>query len=277
MNDWLIDRALSAYARAPEHPGKLRIFDFIVHLLGKRRIVVRNDFGEMELDPTDLVQREILFHGAYEPKSIALMRRLLRAGDTFLDIGANVGEFALAAVTAVGAAGRVVAMEPSPEICATLLRNRARTQPKARFDVVCVALADEERVMAFGIDSTDNLGSTRMVDAARADAVFCLTMTYARLAEALRIGPVRAAKIDVEGAELLVLKGFADLDRALWPEHIVLEYIPGAFDSVAAPEELITFLQESGYVLRDVEGQPFAHGRELPEFNLWASKAGCAD
>lgn len=277
VNDGLLDRALSAFARAPEHPAKLRLFDFAVRVLGRHRVVARNDFGEMELDPTDLVQREILLRGGYEPKTVALLRRLLRPGDTFIDIGAHVGLFALAAAAIVGERGRVVAVEPSPTNCASLLRNRTRTRPRARFDIVCAALSDNHRVTAFGIHSADNLGSTRMVDPAQADAVFCLTMPYSKLAAALEIGAVRAAKIDVEGAELLVLRGLAGLDRPRWPDHILFEFIPEAFDYFASSQELIAFFRNSGYVLRDVEARPYVDGNELPEYNLWASKAELTD
>lgn len=277
LNDGLLDRALSAYARAPEHPGKLRLFDLAIRVLGRHRVVARNDFGDMELDPTDFVQREILLRGSYEPKTVALLRGLLRPGDTFVDIGAHVGQFALVAAAIVGERGRVLAIEPSPEICASLLRNRMRTRPRARFDIVCVALANDERVTSFGMHSAGNLGSTRMVDPAHADAVFCLTMPYSKLADALEIGAVRVAKIDVEGAELLVLRGFAGLDRSRWPDHILFEFIPDAFDYFASPQELIAFVRDSGYLLRDVEARPYVEGNELPEYNLWASKAELAD
>lgn len=273
----MLDRVLAAYARAPDHPGKLRIFDGAVRLFGRRGIAVRNAFGLMELNPNDLVQREILLRGGYELQTLELVRRLLRPGDTFVDIGAHVGQFAFAAAQVVGGAGRVIAVEPGPEACAALLRNRALTRPAARFDVVCAALSDSERFVPFGVVSNHNIGTMRMVASDRSDAVHCATVPYAKLASALAVGPVRVAKIDVEGAEFLVLRGFQGLERSLWPDHILMEYIPHAFDYFASPQALVAFLRESGYVLRDIEGVAYAEDRELPEFNLWASKAELAD
>ena len=272
----LTDRAFAAYARAPDHPGKLRVFNLGLKLLGKRRVIARTAFAEMDLDTTDLVQREILLFGAYEPRTVARLQHILRPGDTFLDIGAHVGQFALVAAQAVGATGRVVAIEPNPPVCAVLLVNRARTAPAARFDVVSGALSDQRGTVSFGIASAGNLGSTRMVGGERSDAVLCQTLTYRDLIDELQIGAVRAAKIDVEGAELKVLRGFGDVDRARWPDHILFEFIPEAFDYGEAPEALLGFFREADYVLRDIDGVAYAPGAELPEFNLWASKAELA-
>src|SRR4051794_24641093 len=52
--------------------------------------------------------------GNFEPSTVDFAVRALRSGDVFLDVGANVGYFTLAAARAVGPAGRVVAFEPLP-------------------------------------------------------------------------------------------------------------------------------------------------------------------
>jgi len=272
----LTDRAFSAYALAPEHLGKLRVLNLALKLLGKRRVVARTRFGMMDLDTTDLVQREILLRGVYEPRTIARLQQILGPGDTFLDIGAHVGQYALVAATLVGASGRVVAIEPNPVVCATLLENRARTEPAARFDVVSGALSDVRGLVSFGVASTGNLGSNRMVGTGRSDAVTCQTLTYHNLVDELGIAKVRAAKIDVEGAELKVLRGFGDVERARWPDHILFEFIPDAFDYGDSAQTLLSFFTENNYVLRDVDGVHYAPGNDLPEFNLWAIKVELA-
>lgn len=267
-----LDRLLSHYARMPDHPTKLRLFGAILRLFGKDRIVARNEFGEMELDTNDLVQREILFRGGYEPKSLELVRGLLRNGDTFLDIGSHVGEFSLAAAKRVGATGRVIAFEPNPPICAALLRNRERSRPAARFDVVCAALADGDRVVSFATHSKDNAGSARIVSTVEGDGLFCVTTSYRKVAETLGIGAVRLAKIDVEGSELLVLREMLALERSSWPEHIVFEFIPEAFDYSDSPAALLTLLREHDYTLHTVDGEPYTDQAELPENNIWARR-----
>src|SRR5262245_40033665 len=63
------------------------------------------------------------FFGEWEPAITAYYKRILRAGDVVIDIGANVGAHALLAADLVGASGRVHAIEASPSICARLQRN----------------------------------------------------------------------------------------------------------------------------------------------------------
>jgi precorrin-6B methylase 2 len=53
---------------------------------------------------------------AYEPAKHALIRRRLRPGMTFVDVGANKGDFTLLAARLTGKAGRVISIEPEPEI-----------------------------------------------------------------------------------------------------------------------------------------------------------------
>jgi len=65
---------------------------------GRERFEIR-DFHEY-------VQRNIYFLGYYEFRETKLVQELLRHGDTFVDVGANLGWFTLLAARCVGAAGR---------------------------------------------------------------------------------------------------------------------------------------------------------------------------
>ena len=86
----------------------------------------RTVFGaHLEGDSQDLIQQWVYYFGVWEPVLTRWIRRTLRRGDTFVDVGANIGYFALLASKSVGPAGRVVAIEASPTICASLQRNVA--------------------------------------------------------------------------------------------------------------------------------------------------------
>ena len=67
----------------------------------------------------------MLYRYGVRDADVALVGRLLRAGDVFIDGGANVGLFTLVAARAVGPTGRVVAFEPSPKSREVLRRNVA--------------------------------------------------------------------------------------------------------------------------------------------------------
>jgi FkbM family methyltransferase len=59
----------------------------------------------------------------YEEPVRRVIREYLRSGDTFIDIGANMGVMTFLAASIVGASGRVVAVEPNPENVQFLYRN----------------------------------------------------------------------------------------------------------------------------------------------------------
>ena len=115
-------------------------------------------------DQRDSVAREVCFTGCYEPQETQLASRLLRAGDVFVDVGANWGYFTLAAAHWVGAGGRVIAFEPEPRLFALLTSNLEAN----RLDFVrayrTAAAAGSGRIgfTAFQADS-DNWGQSRSI------------------------------------------------------------------------------------------------------------------
>jgi Protein-L-isoaspartate(D-aspartate) O-methyltransferase (PCMT) len=75
---------------------------------------------QMECDLRDHVQSRIFFFGLYEPVECYVVSKFLRPGMTFVDAGANVGQYTLLAAQAVGPTGKVISFEPVP-------RNYERT------------------------------------------------------------------------------------------------------------------------------------------------------
>jgi hypothetical protein len=89
-----------------------------------RAFRARTAFGfHVEGDSKDLIQQWVYYFGIWEPALTTWIRRRLRRGDLFVDVGANIGYFALLASKAVGRSGRVVAIEASAVIFDSLRRN----------------------------------------------------------------------------------------------------------------------------------------------------------
>ena len=76
----------------------------------------------MHLDAGEFIQRSMA-EGVYEPIQTGWVRKHLRPGAVFVDIGASFGYFTSLAWSLVGASGRVFAFEPSPHAFAALTRN----------------------------------------------------------------------------------------------------------------------------------------------------------
>ena len=82
----------------------------------------------MELDLSDDLDRMVYFLGRYYDLDLQLLLdELLRPGDTFINVGANVGYVVLHAASRVGPRGRVIAFEPQPGCCRKLRRNPGST------------------------------------------------------------------------------------------------------------------------------------------------------
>ncbi len=174
----------------------------------------------MLLDPHDVVSREILMTGHWEPQTWQVMEPHVPVGGTFVDVGAHIGWYSLKAAKAVGPRGRVIAVEPDRDTLRKLRANIRASGVEAIVLVVPVACYDSETTLPFYSAPAANTGESSLyLDAASQGGP--ITAEYRvrarRLDDILReIGVTRvdALKIDVERAEVHVLKGAADtLDR----------------------------------------------------------------
>lgn len=155
--------------------------------------------------------------GTYEPPVVAVLSKLLTKGLTFCDVGANIGVLTLYAARLVGPRGLVIAIEPVPENVDILRRNVAMNgyqnvmvlQSAAGRDegVVTIHLSGALACHSLFVGPPSATGRTLAVQALRLDSL-------------PEMRHVSVLKIDVEGAELLVLNGLG----ALRPTNVVLEY-----------------------------------------------------
>src|SRR6185312_15602233 len=89
-----------------------------VHAVGKTWFGAR-----LMCDLTDMVPQRVFYTGVWEPDISRLIASCLQPGDTFIDIGANIGYFSLMAAKLVGPAGQVYAIEPWPPTLKILRHN----------------------------------------------------------------------------------------------------------------------------------------------------------
>ncbi|MBF0305618.1 MAG: FkbM family methyltransferase [Alphaproteobacteria bacterium] len=214
---------------------------------------------KLSLDTTVPINRMIIEHMVnglhYEPDVATLVLGALRPGDTFVDIGANVGYFTCLAATLVGPGGRVVAVEPSPANLPHLTRN---IEANGFGNVVLVPspLSDRPTEVDFWINDQDGGGSALWDPAAfpgnapdRAVRVRlrCSTLDDVASAHGLSDG-VRLIKIDTEGAEALILSGGKSLlDPALTPFVVCEHHRWGLAQLGHSAESLRGLMREAGY------------------------------
>jgi FkbM family methyltransferase len=187
--------------------------------------VARTMFGaRMAGDTCDMIQQYIYYFGIWEPNLTHWIIGRLRRGDTFVDVGANVGYYALLASTLVGSSGKVVAIEASPHIfsllCANLSRQRVRN-----VRAVNIAAADSVGTIRVFKGPTYNLGKATVVEAEGSGfEAEVNTAPLNRILESDELREARIIKIDVEGSEASVISGFAGSLETCHPDlEVVLE------------------------------------------------------
>ena len=205
----------------------------------------------MTLDLRDWMDRATFFLGRFYELGVQLLvRRALRPGDRFVDVGANTGMLTLLAARLVGETGRVNAFEPNAECCRRirqqLVDNRIRHVRLRR-----AALSDEAGSAELKIVPDHSGFSTLgpVSDRDRATYSESETVPMMRGDEALGDddAPVSMVKIDVEGFECRVLRGMArtlERDRP----RMITEVNPYCLRRAGADEdELFTLMHRLGY------------------------------
>ncbi|MFI6759459.1 FkbM family methyltransferase [Micromonospora sp. NPDC050417] len=180
------------------------------------------------LTTTDIIQRYLYLFGTWEPHLTAWIRRRLTPGDTFIDIGANIGYYSLLAAHLTGPTGRVVAVEPSPHFTQALA-TAAHTNRLNNIRIVRAAASDTTERITFYTPDTANLGNTTQVPPrdSSAAAFQAEAQPLPNLTTTRELTGARIIKIDAEGAEAAVIRGLAPAINQLHPSvELVIEVTP---------------------------------------------------
>jgi FkbM family methyltransferase len=182
---------------------------------------------------------------------------LVTRGDTVVDVGANVGQYSVLFARLVGGDGRVLAFEPVPRTF-EILRAVLDGLGASNVDPHRVALGDRDgRMTMTEVFDADGLPDPGLAHATPSDNEGSVDVSVGRL-DALRAGSIPFGrcsfmKIDVEGAELAVLRGAA---RTLTTDRpaVMVEVDRGMSARYGfTPDETIAFLTGLGYERSDPE------------------------
>ncbi|UQI47886.1 FkbM family methyltransferase [Streptomyces sp. HU2014] len=202
------------------------------------------------VDTQDLIQRYIYMFGTWEPHMTRWLGGRLRPGDTFVDVGANIGYFSLVASRLVGRAGGVVAVEASPLFHKSVLAQ-ARFNGCENVRAVNAAVSDTREALTFTLASSRNMGANSIVPYdGPAESTF--EMQARPLPELLtdaEIAGARVIKIDVEGAEGSVVRGMVPMLDQLRPDaEITVEVTPERMARLGdSADELLATMREHGF------------------------------
>jgi FkbM family methyltransferase len=171
-------------------------------------------------------ERGALFNPDYNREELDFLRAHTPGGGTFIDVGANVGTYALALARHVGPRGQVIAIEPHPMTHERLAFNRSASG-FAQVSLVAAAAGDADGELMIATDG-DNLGASHIVTAGApaANAIKVPALRLQRILDEAGTVKVDAMKIDVEGFEDRVLMTFfREASEGLWPRAMVIEHL----------------------------------------------------
>jgi FkbM family methyltransferase len=189
--------------------------------------------------------------GSYEYEVRVLFEAAVSKSSVVYDIGAHVGFYTLLSSELVGAAGRVIAFEPLPQNLSVLKKHIAMNRC-ANVEVIEAAVSDENGVSYFSEGYDSSTGRITPEGSLEISTV-CLD----DMVKGGKIPPPDFMKIDVEGAELLVLQGGSSL---------LADYSPRIFLSTHSPElseRCYDLLKSLNYTVKPIIGCDIHDATEL--------------
>src|ERR1700730_7651286 len=219
----LLRRLMDTDAFSPE------LFRSACNKFNVREVVVQGEYGQMQGSTVDpFVMPEYMKTGTYDWERIQFLRTQLLSGGLFLDIGANVGMYTVA--LAANPAVQCIAFEPEPNNFRMLQSNVARNCAYA--NVLChhIALMDSpgETIFELAPQNTrdhrirlPNAAPSLQGEASRKTIKVCGDRLNNRLA-GLELKKPLVAKIDVQGAELMVLRSAGAILKSI--DLMILEF-----------------------------------------------------
>lgn len=208
-----------------------------------------------------------------ESESMALFARLVRPGDTVIEVGGHIGYLSLYYAQLVGPEGQVIVFEPGPN---NLPYARANLHGKSNIRLVETAVADFCGKASFYVEEYTGQNNSLLSDYSRFDdnlseagigaqmeksvvEVDCTTLD--EFAAKLAMPPPSFVKIDVEGVELGVLRGMQGMLRAGSPALMV-----EVTEQASAVYELLT---SAGYEAYSERGTPIRGAADVRENTFW--------
>jgi len=203
-------------------------------------------FGDARLvcHPDNAASNAVLYFDQPDWPEMGLLRLALRPGDTFLDVGANVGVYSVLAWSRVKPTGRVIAIEAEPAVRSRLTEN-FRINGMNPKDILAVAVGEKDGMVPFTV-GRDCLG--RIATESERDT---LPVPVRRLDGLVGSDSANVVigKIDIEGMELPALRGGAELLRRGTPKCWIVET-----NGLENRSELSAFLAEHGFLLFEAAG-----------------------
>lgn len=190
----------------------------------------------------------IMYLGLPEYGEMKFLLDILKKHDNFIDVGANMGAYSLIASSKIKD-GNIFSFEPSPKISLKLYENINLNQKKENIRVITKVVSDKTGFINFDISS--NPDYHHISHSAKGKSILRLkTTTLDKFISSSKIKHIKLIKIDVEGAELLVLKGMQRSLAAKLVDFLIVEINPEALRGFGfLPQQVFNYLKKFDFNL----------------------------
>jgi len=219
----------------------------------ERNVVIKEleNNTRLFIDLSDQVIGLGIVRGRYEQSEVEFVRRTVKPGQVVLDIGANIGFFTVTLATLVGPSGRVYAFEPLDHVADLLERSIHENQFQDRviLERAAVGQTASSGKLVFVRETLNSGGAYLDTRGAGAPSGHELKEVPVVCLDSYPLQrPVSFIKVDVEGAELLALRGARTVLETDRPA-ILSEINPVQLERVSgcSPDQFVSEIEEYGY------------------------------
>ncbi len=217
----------------------------VLRLRSKTRYIIREIVGnKMFLDLKDPgISSDLLRDGIREPFLTEAIQKEIRVGDVIVDIGANIGYYALQEAMIVGDSGKVYAIEPVPENV-DLLKKNIELNNYSNIEVFQLAVGGVNQTNYVYITDCRNTASMIKTQA----SIDKVTVEVTTLDEFLKNKPrPNLIRMDVEGYEVEIVKGMRGLLKSNMPLKLIVELHPTYYVTKEERKYFLNTLKESRF------------------------------
>jgi FkbM family methyltransferase len=179
----------------------------------------------MRLDPRRNIteKRLLLSPSRFELEEREILQARLKAGDNFVDVGANIGAYTMWVAKIIGPTGRGIAIEPQPTVLARLKANIA-LNPDFNVQVFPCGAGPAVSEMQLSIGSSNEGGASIATGEGGSASVTVGVRPLLDMVLEAGFERIDALKIDIEGFEdQALMPFFSAAPSALWPKLLILE------------------------------------------------------
>lgn len=208
---------------------------------------------DMSIDDCDMIQD--MYYERFEIDMLIQLKRFLRPGDTFIDIGANIGFMSAYAAGCVGNSGEIHSFEPVRRYF-NLLSMLPRLNPEKRFFLNNTALGNTTGSCDIHV-ARGNIGANSFYPdpEKQYEQETVQIRTFDDYASEKQLKNVKVIKIDCEGHECQVLNGMSSFFSQVSKKPVILlELSPSVYEEQGfSPAEPVRILKNSGYRAYDIK------------------------